>query len=127
MTADAIPLSVLVADDDPDLRLLMRATLTSAGMRVVAEAVDGVTAVEGWRLHQPDVVVTDLRMPRMSGLEAAAAILAESPTQAIVMCSAYADTEAQQAALEVGVAACVDKTQIYALDGIVREAHRKSL
>jgi CheY-like chemotaxis protein len=117
-------LSVLIVDDDVDIRLLMRVTLTAApGIRVVAEAADGDTAIDAWRQHRPDVVVTDLRMPRMSGLEAAAVILGEWPSQTIVLCSAYADTAAQQQALALGVTTCVDKTQISALDGIVRQAH----
>ncbi len=70
---------VLVADDDADMRMLLRMTLSmDDALLLTAEAVDGERAVALWRQHRPDVTVLDHRMPRLTGLQAAARTLALS-------------------------------------------------
>lgn len=70
----------LVVDDDDDLRLLTELALTSfAGWRVVT-ASDGDTAVAAAQEHRPAVVLMDVMMPRMDGLEASARLLADPAT-----------------------------------------------
>jgi DNA-binding response OmpR family regulator len=59
---------ILVVEDDDDLRGLYRETLTVAGFRVV-EAADGVQALRNLQNHPPDLVVLDLRLPKLSGVE----------------------------------------------------------
>src|SRR3954451_20275578 len=76
------PLStrVVVVDDIADLRWLLRAALNTDGrFDVVGEASDGQEAVSVVKLTQPDVVVLDLRMPKMDGLEALAQIVTVAP------------------------------------------------
>src|SRR3954469_15785173 len=60
--------TILLVEDDPDIRHLVSYKLTQGGLRVV-EAADGVAALRAARQSPPDLVLLDVRMPRMSGLE----------------------------------------------------------
>jgi response regulator NasT len=73
----AVPASVLTVEDDPIVRADLRLVLEDAGFTVVADARDGVEAVELAREHEPDVILLDLGLPRLGGVEAAQRILAE--------------------------------------------------
>ena len=65
------PPRVVVADDDALARRVITGTLRDAGIDVVAEAINGLEAVEAVELHQPDLVVLDILMPELDGIEAA--------------------------------------------------------
>jgi CheY-like chemotaxis protein len=118
-------LTVLVVDDAPDMRFLARAVLESSGLKVVAEAADGHEAL--LRVHEldpppvPTVILLDNQMPGPSGLEVAAQILARTPTQLIVLFSAYLSDEMTAEATRIGVAACVSKVDVNNLAGIIRD------
>ena len=114
---------MLIVDDEPDMRLLMRAVIDlDMGLSVTAEATDGDEAVDAWRTHEPDVIVMDMRMPRMTGLQAAAEILAARPEQPIIMCSAYMDAADRDYATALGVKECLDKYDLEQLPEAVRRA-----
>jgi DNA-binding NarL/FixJ family response regulator len=73
-----MPVRVLLADDQALVRAGFRALLEAEdGLEVVAEAADGESAIAAAREHAPDVVLMDIRMPRLDGLEATAAITAD--------------------------------------------------
>src|SRR2546423_982291 len=76
--------------------------LRRAGLQVVAEARDGLEAVELARVERPDVAVLDVKMPRLDGIEAARRILDERPIP-IVMLTAYGQDELVSRAVEAGV------------------------
>ena len=76
------PLKVVIADDQALVRGGFRLILKAAGIDVVAEAADGAQAVAAVLAHQPDVVLMDVRMPVMDGIEAAKRILAAFPDSA---------------------------------------------
>ena len=120
MTTAAAP-SVLVVDDEPDMRGLARIFLEMDGFEVVGEAVDGEQAVALYiDSEPPNVVLLDNRMPVMSGMEAAERILAHRPEQLVVLFSAYLDEEAKARARDIGVATCVDKTDVSDLPRLLR-------
>jgi CheY-like chemotaxis protein len=66
---------ILIAEDETIIRLDLRELLEQAGFEVCAEARDGIEAVELARSEQPDLVVLDVKMPRLDGIEAARRIL----------------------------------------------------
>lgn len=93
---------MLVADDDPIIRMDVRQALESLGFEVVAEAGDGQQAVALAREARPDVCVLDVKMPAMDGIEAAT-LLADEGVAPSVLLTAYGDRELVDRAREAGV------------------------
>jgi AmiR/NasT family two-component response regulator len=93
---------ILVAEDETIIRLDLRGLLERAGYDVVAEARDGEEAVELARLHEPDLALMDVKMPRLDGIEAARRMLEERPIP-IVMLTAFDQRELVERAAEAGV------------------------
>lgn len=95
-------LRVLIADDDPIIRLDLRQMLENLDYEVVAEAGDGEDAIRLAREHRPDVSVLDVKMPTMDGIEAASILANESISPAILL-TAYSDQELVERAKDAGV------------------------
>lgn len=95
-------LTVVVADDHPVFLDGLAAALADRGLRVVATAVDGAQAVAAVAAHEPDVVLMDLSMPGMSGLEATRIVVAEHPATAVVVLTMSDDDQSVFAALRAG-------------------------
>jgi CheY-like chemotaxis protein len=103
------PVTVVVVDDIEDIRFWFRVLLETGGLcTVVAEATNGLEAIEAAKQHQPDVVVLDLAMPEMGGIEALPLIKEASPNTAVVAVTAYG-TMAEQEAYDAGAFAFVTK------------------
>jgi len=96
---------ILIAEDEPDIRDLVKFTLSYAGHEVVAVG-NGAEAVEAARTEQPDLILMDVRMPRMTGYEACAAMKADPLTSDIpvVFLSAKGQEAEIQTGLEAGAA-----------------------
>jgi DNA-binding NarL/FixJ family response regulator len=96
-------LRLLLADDHPIFRAGVRSLLDAQpDMEIVAEAEDGVGAVEAARKHKPDVIVTDVSMPGMTGLEAARRITTEAPGIKVLCLSMHTDSHFVKAAFRSG-------------------------
>ena len=93
---------VVIAEDEALIRLDLKEMLEEEGYTVVGEAGDGEQAVELAREHRPDLVILDVKMPKLDGIEAARRILDERPIP-IVMLTAYGQDELVQRAAEAGV------------------------
>jgi response regulator NasT len=91
------PLLIVVADDEPDMRDYFRKILPRLGHRVVAAAENGRELVEQCRALEPDLVITDIKMPDMDGIEAAMALYQDRPVP-VILVSAYHDPELIQRA-----------------------------
>jgi DNA-binding NarL/FixJ family response regulator len=96
---------VVLADDEPMIRVGLTAILTTdPGIAVVAEAADGHEALELVRLHQPDIALLDIRMPRLDGLSAAVRLSAVAPNVAVIMLTTFDEDGYVAQALAAGAA-----------------------
>lgn len=116
---------VLLVDDTEHLRTFLADMLTIDGFDVVGAAADGGQAVAMAVELDPHVVVMDLRMPGIDGLEASRRIRAVRPGQQIVLYTAYLDAGIEQEAAEAGVALCLGKVE--GLPRLERELSRLTL
>ena len=87
----------VVIDDTSDIRYLLTTVLNRSGMHVVGEAGDGQAGVDVVRAERPDVVLLDLAMPVMDGLEALPLIRELVPEARIIVLSAFADAVREKA------------------------------
>jgi DNA-binding NarL/FixJ family response regulator len=105
------PIRVLLVDDAADLRVLLKLVLElDAEFVVVAEAANGEEAVRLSQEHQPDLIVLDVAMPVMDGLDALQQLRQVSPSTKVVMYSAYDSGWLAERARGFGAAAYIDKT-----------------
>jgi DNA-binding NarL/FixJ family response regulator len=100
---------VLLADDHARLREALRDLLEETGFEVVGESGDGADAVALARLLEPDIVLIDLRMPVLNGLDATKLIKDQRPATQVVVLSAFESDELERQAVDAGAFAYLDK------------------
>jgi DNA-binding NarL/FixJ family response regulator len=118
------PIRVLVCDDVQAFRALMRYTLEEdPGIEVVGEAADGIAAISAAERLQPDVVLLDLTMPLLDGIDAIAGVLERAPGTRVVALSGWGAERMAAAALAQGAVAYLEKTDdVQAIRDAVRAA-----
>lgn len=92
----------VIADDHPLFREGLQALLEDLGVTVVGSVGDGLAALDAVRRHDPDVVLMDLRMPGLGGVEATARINRDHPRTAVLVLTMSGDAASLQAALHAG-------------------------
>jgi DNA-binding NarL/FixJ family response regulator len=101
---------VLLVDDNPVVRQIVRQVLEKESqLRICGEADDGKEAVDKAKLLQPDIVILDLSMPRMGGLEAAPQIRNLLPDACLILFTLYGNEEIERVAKQAGIDAVVSK------------------
>ncbi len=119
---------VLISDDDPGVRVTIRVMLEDAGFEIAGEAADGQEAVERTAELSPDVVLMDMMMPVMDGLEASRRILSRHRGARILALTSLEADEMVLAAVRAGVRGYVHKVAAPAeIAAAVREVHRGEL
>ena len=101
---------VLLVDDNPVVRRIIRQVLEKeSDLTICGEADDGSEALDKAKLLKPDVVILDLSMPRMNGLEAAPQIRDVLPGACLILFTLYGNQEIRKAAKQVGIDAVISK------------------
>jgi DNA-binding NarL/FixJ family response regulator len=117
-----IPKKILIADDDSLVRNVLRSFLESqTRFKVCGDAVNGLDAIEKARTLSPDLIVMDLSMPVMNGIEAASVLNAMLPQVPIVIYTAYDSSMIEPHALTVGVRAVIQKHDMAGLAGHLQQ------
>ena len=114
--------TVLLVDDHPLMRKGLRALLENEhGIIIAGEAADGVEAVEQARLLTPDVIIMDITMPRLNGIEATRRILSELPDTRIIALSIHSEKRFVEEMLHAGAAGYLVKDSVP--EELVRAIH----
>ena len=101
--------TVLLCDDALFMRTMLRSIVTSGGYEVIGEAGNGLAAVEMYTSLRPDMVVMDMVMPEMSGVDAVRRIRELDPNARIVMCSAMGQQQLVTEACAAGAMGFITK------------------
>ena len=105
--------SVIVVDDQAPFRLAARAVLRrTEGFELVGEAENGLEALTLANSVHPDLVLMDINMPEMGGIEATRLIMAELPETVVILCSTYGVNDLPPEAATSGARAYVHKEQL---------------
>jgi DNA-binding NarL/FixJ family response regulator len=108
--AAAPPIRVLLCDDAEGFRALMRSSLADdPSIEIVGEAADGVAGVEATAALQPDVVLLDMSMPRMGGLQAIPKMRRQAPATSIIGLSSLSAARMAAPSIEIGAHTYLEK------------------
>lgn len=122
MNENSSKIRILVAEDHVIARVGVTAIVNlQPDMAVVAEAANGQQAIELYRQHQPDITLLDLRMPIVSGIEAAQQIRQEFPKARIIALTTYGGDEDIRRALHAGVQSYLTKDVLH--DELIKAIH----
>ena len=116
-----MPHNILVVDDHEPMRRRIRSLLESEGLDVCAEAADGREAIEKTKEYMPDLVILDLSMPVMNGLQAIPEMLECAPQLKILIFTVDDDQELRREALRLGARGYISKSEPEALLAEVRK------
>ena len=115
-------MKIVVVEDHAEIRRLVRIILhRPPEWELVGEAVDGMAAVELVNELQPDIVIMDVDMPRLNGIEATKQITSRLPQSRVIGFSGYSDATTRTAMKEAGAVAFVPKHDIFVLPHVIEQ------
>ncbi|HEX4076108.1 MAG TPA: response regulator transcription factor [Candidatus Acidoferrales bacterium] len=118
-----MPVSILLVDDSFAIRRALRLFLNSCSdCLVCGEAADGLEAIENTQQLRPDVVVLDLVMPKLNGLETASVLASRFPDLPIIMFTSHMSNALERQARAVGIRAVLSKTD--GLESLLNEIQK---
>jgi len=103
------PIRLLIADDDHRTTLVRRESLPAFGVDIVGNARNGAEAGDKAAALRPEVVLMDLRMPEVDGIEATVLIKSHEPRTQVVILTAFSERDSRQAAEFMGAASLLEK------------------
>ena len=113
-------MKILVVDDDTLVALSLKTILEARGVEILAIGSSGVEAIELYKAHKPDVLLMDIRMDKMTGLEAAEKILAEDNTAKILFLTTFSDDEYIVKALSIGAKGYILKQDFEGIEAALK-------
>jgi two-component system, NarL family, response regulator len=114
MSDEPSPIRILVADDQPVVREGVAALVGGqSDMQIVGQASNGREAIQQFRAQHPDIILMDIQMPLMSGLDALLAIRDEAPEVRIIMLTTYAGDAQVLRAIKAGARGYLLKSSLY--------------
>ena len=119
MAGGSVALRILVVDDSETTRRILRTLLGSREWTICGEAEDGWSGVEKFEELKPDVVVLDLAMPDMDGIETARMMTSSNPKIPIILFTILGFQGLERSAKEAGIRAIVPKTEAWSLIGSI--------
>jgi CheY-like chemotaxis protein len=114
-----MPRSIFIVDDSSDIRAGIRRQLEVSGFEVCGEAGDGIDALDKLSRLRPDLIILDMSMPRMNGVDAARQLKHMCPNVPVILYTAFADVFRRKQAFPEGVSEVVAKGENL-LDRVVR-------
>jgi DNA-binding NarL/FixJ family response regulator len=116
---------LVIADDIPLFREMLVHTLEEEeDIEIIAHAANGLEAVEACRLHRPHIILLDVEMPKMNGVDATKAIVAECPSTRVVILTAYEDDQLILELIQAGATGYLVKdTHVDEVVKAIRVAH----
>lgn len=105
-------MKIIIIDDDALVRASLQSILESKGVQILAQGSNGYEAVELYWQYQPDIVLMDIRMDELNGLEATRQIMALSPSAKILLITTFQDDDYIREAIELGCSGYILKQNI---------------
>ena len=110
-----IPRTILVADDSQTIRQALCGLFEASGFDICPEATNGAEAIEQAAQSKPDLIVLDLAMPVMDGLQAARRIRRTLPSTPIILCTMFSDSLSTKDAMAAGISSVISKSEVKTL------------
>jgi DNA-binding NarL/FixJ family response regulator len=117
-----ISVQILIVDDSDIFREGLRTMIEiKDNWEVVGEAADGLEAIQKARQLRPDLIIMDLSMPRMAGMQAACEILKDFPAIPILLLTLHFTGQLAEEAREVGIRATMSKTDMHRFENVIED------
>ena len=118
-------MTILIVEDNPGVRRLIKRATSEIAQNVV-ECEDGADSLDAYAAHRPDIVLMDIRMPRMDGLAATRRLLRSYPNAKVIILTDSSDEELRTAARDAGACAYALKQNLTHLEDVILEVRSRS-